>query len=188
MRRDLLPGDVVVVRTPDHNFWDRVAAALIRFGAALEGRANLDNHVAIVHHRDDAGILWGIEGRPGGVGWVDLSTYDNRYLWSNAPEPKTDDQRHLICDTATAMLGVGYDWTAILDDGLEALRLEGLWRLHDEAWHLDPAWYTGASPAHVVCSSLADYLYGKAGLAHPGRERLTTPADWLELMLAKGWR
>lgn len=44
------------------------AARLIRLGAALLDEPNLDNHVAIVRHRDDTGVWWAIEGRPGALG------------------------------------------------------------------------------------------------------------------------
>lgn len=172
------PGDVVVVRTPSLSWWDRWASFLIRFGAALRDEPNLCNHVAIVHHADPVtGDVWLIEARPGGVGWATLASYDNKYLVSNWAEMKTDEQRQAVCDAAVGMLGVRYDWNAILGDAEEALHLAALWR----------GWSSGGAPAHVVCSSLADWLYGKVGLAHPGNGRLTTPGDWYELFLTKGW-
>lgn len=61
----LKPADVLVVRTSGF------AADMIRLGAALTGKPNLDNHVAVMHHWDGE-VPWGLEGKPGGVGWVDL--------------------------------------------------------------------------------------------------------------------
>lgn len=174
----LQPGDVVAVRSTSRNFWQRLFARLIRFGAALEDKANLVNHIVIVHHRDAAGVLWGIEGRPGGVGWVDLAEYDNKYLASNTAEPKSANQREDICGYAMGLLGVAYDWLAIGVDATTAAHLTELWG--DREWGDRP-------PAHVVCSSLADYVYDRVGLAHPGNGRYTTPADWYELFLTNGW-
>ena len=173
------PGDVLVVRTPAPTWWDRTASRLIRLGAALRDRPNLDNHVAVMHHTDAAGTPWGIEGRPGGVGWVDLRPYDNPYLLTNAAQPKTDAQRHQVRQAAVGMLGVGYDWAAIGMDTADALGLDHLWRAHD--WGNQP-------PAHVVCSSLGAWVYHHAGLAEPNTPMLTTtPGDWADWILRRGW-
>lgn len=173
------PGDVVLVRTRG---W---TGALIRFGAALLGRPNVHNHVAIVHHADDAGVMWGIEGRPGGVGWVDMDVYLND-SWSlaNTDQPKTADQRTRVAEAAYSMLKMRYDWTAIASDALKALHLERLWRAKD--------YNEDTVPGQVVCSSLADYVYAKVGLASPGLTdgdgiRFTTPADWDMFIDTKGW-
>ena len=61
----LQPGDVILVRTGG------LAATMIRFGAALRGAPNLNNHVAVAHHLDAHGTLWCVEGSPGGAGWRD---------------------------------------------------------------------------------------------------------------------
>lgn len=170
------PGDVLVVRTPDRRCWDRAASYLIRLGAALRDRPNLDNHVAVYHHTDAAGTPWGIEGRPGGVGWVDLRQYDNPWLLTNAAQPKTDAQRHLVCQAAVGLLGVGYDWAAIGMDTADALGLDHLWRVAED-WGAKP-------PGHVVCSSLAAWAYQHADLDRPpGRMMTTTPGDWSEFIL-----
>lgn len=175
----LLAGDVCVVRT------NGFAGALIRLGAALLGRPNMRNHVAIVHHRDAAGTLWGIEARPGGVGWVDMADYlASSWTISNAAQPKTDEQRAAIAKTAEAMLQVPYDWTAIAADAMHAIRADRLWRARG---------YGLAVPAQVVCSSLADYLYSTNGLASPDLTdgdgvRFTTPADWDLFIETEGWR
>ena len=170
----LAPGDVVAVRTGG---W---AARLIRFGQALRGVPNLDNHIVIVHHADAGGTLWGIEGRPGGMGWVNVGHYASRYMISNADQPKTDAQRAVVCAEMERMLGTRYDWEAIAEDGVGAL---GLGRL----WHED--WHGQGPPAHVVCSSAASWLYGQVQLARPGRtvDRLTMPGDWTAFDLSREW-
>src|SRR5690242_20152365 len=69
----VLPGDILAVNTGMH-----FGSRMIRFGAAVRelvtGKAEPDfvNHIAFVHHIDAHGVPWGLEGRPGGVGWVDL--------------------------------------------------------------------------------------------------------------------
>lgn len=172
---DVQPGDVLVVRTPPTIFgW------LIRFGAALRGRPNLDDHVVIAHHLDDAGVLWGIEGRPGGVGWVDVAVYSGPYVFSNADQTKTQAQRAEVCELAKAALGTPYDWVAILDDAADTLGLGELWPCRD---------YGSQPPGHVVCSSLAAWIYGRVGLDHPaGAARWSTPSDWTDWILRRGWQ
>lgn len=168
------PGDVLAVRTPS-----RIFGSIIRFGEALAGRPHRDDHVVIAHHSDDAGTQWGIEGRPGGVGWVDIATYDNRWLLNNAVQYKTPSQRQQVCDAAVALLGAPYDWAAIGMDALTALGFQRLWPSRD---------FGDRPPGHVVCSSFAAWLYRHVGLAEPStRERWTTPGDWAQFMIDEGW-
>jgi hypothetical protein len=168
------PGDVIAVRTPPSVFgW------LIRLGALLRGRPSTVDHVVLVHHVDQAGRLWGIEGRPGGVGWVDLAAYNNRWLLSNRDQPKTDAQRARVCELAVDMLGTPYDWPAIIHDAAIAFRLDHLWRSAD---------FGARAPGHVVCSSLVAWLYHQAGLAAPrGPLETCWPADWANFILREGW-
>jgi hypothetical protein len=181
----LKPGDVIVVRTPDHGFWDRLTSRLIRLGAGIEDKPDMENHVAIVHHTDASGTKWVIEARPGGVGWADIREYDNPYTISNAAQEKADSQRAAICAAAEGMLKVSYDWGAIIHDGLRILHLVSLWA--------DKSWDNGKPPAHVVCSSLASYIYEECGLAYPELKggvksiRFTMPADWAEWIIKQGW-
>lgn len=172
---DVSPGDVIAVRTKPNLFgW------LIRLAAALRGQSPLIDHIVIVHHTDAAGTLWGIEGRPGGVGWVDLATYDNPHARSNAAQAKTPEQRTIICDTAVALLGTPYDWAAIIGDAATALGLDRLWQAAD---------WDELAPGHVVCASLAAWLYReRAHLAEPDRPMLrTTPGDWVTFFDTQGW-
>lgn len=164
-------GDLLFTRT------ESLGGRLIRFGAALLDEPNLDNHVAIVHHRDGSGRWWAIEGRPGGAGWVDARHYlACDHTGNNALQPKTARQRARVAEAAMGMLGVGYDWAAVIEDTLMCLRLGELWQQD---------WHGAGPPAHVVCSSLAAYLYQVVGLDRPTRHeaRFTTPADWSDFVL-----
>ena len=173
------PGDVLAVRSPG------TAGRLIRFGAAVRelvsgsAEPNMDNHIAVVHHTDKAGTVWCLEGRPGGVGWRDASDY-LRSPWTvtNAGQPKTDDQRKIVCSGALAMIGTPYDWVGIAADAAAAVDLSALFA---------PKWPGSRPPGEVVCSSLAGWLYQHAGLAGPaGRE--ATPADWVAFIVSHGYQ
>lgn len=171
---NLAPGDVIAVATGG------TAAKLIDTGALLTGGIPLDNHVVIMHHFTD-GVPWGIEGRPGGVGWADLRRYINDpHSVGNVAQPKTDAQRAIVVKQAETMLGTPYDWAAIATDTLVALRLPSLF---------GEDWGGQGAPGHVVCSSLAAYLYQVSALVHPvvHPDRLCTPADWTEFSIAARW-
>jgi hypothetical protein len=172
------PGDVVLTRSKGWVGW------IIRFGAALLDRPNIRNHVIVVHHRDDAGTLWGIEGRPGGVGWVDMTAVMRSRLTStNAAQPKDLRARATIASAVEAAIERPYDWGAIAQAAAESLRIDRLWRSPE--FRED-----GLVPAGVICSALADWAYERAGLASPGgagRTRYTTPADWDLFIQSRGW-
>ena len=172
------PGDVLAVNTGSS--W---GAWWIRLGAALRDQPNLSNHIAVVHHTDAHGTTWGIEGRPGGVGWVDCAAYlRSRNLLANTAQPKTDAQRAAVCATMEKLLGTAYDWEAIVNDGAADLGI----RLPD--W--SPDWAPGNGwtvPGHVVCSSAAQYAYLKNGLACPPGDRGCQPSDWDGFILNQGW-
>lgn len=172
-------GDVLVTR--EGPWW---ASAAIRLGSRLRNRPSFCNHVIVVHHRDEAGTLWGIEGRPGGVGWRDLS---DPLTWPetnvNNDQPKTDAQRTAIADVMVQMLGTPYDWAGIAEDTRQALHA---------AWGFSVAreWKDDQVPGHVVCSSLADYAYERVGLPNPGGSKITratTPGDWDQWMIDRAW-
>lgn len=173
------PGDVVAVRSS--NF----VSVAIRFGAALLDKPNLSNHIAVVHHLttnpDGSTTLWGIEGKPGGVGWIDMTGYLNsKWTLGNNNQPKTIDQIDHICKVMEAMLGTAYDWAAIAADAFEAMHLPALFGEH---------WSKSGTPGHVVCSSVAAYAYLQAGLKHPNLndERRCSPGDWNEFIITRGW-
>lgn len=170
-RAEVGPGDVLVTRSRG---W---VARLIRARAAVLGKPSIDNHVAVLHHLDRAGTWWAIEGRPDGIGWADAGPYlADRHTVTNVGQPKTARQRAQIINAAEDMLGVAYDWRAVLTDALMVAHLESL---------TNAPWPDPDAPGHLVCSSLAAYLYRRAGLDHPHdrRPRYVTPADWAEFII-----
>jgi hypothetical protein len=167
-------GDVLAVATSVN--W---AAKFIDIGAVLAGKPALNNHVVVVHHQTD-GVWWGVEGKPGGVGWADIRGYlrDPRTT-SNVAQPKTEADRAAITAYAETLLGRPYDWEAIADDALRDLHLP-TWFAQD--------WKPSGVPGHVVCSSFAAWLYDQRGLVRPtGTARYIQPADWTKFNLARGW-
>lgn len=177
---DLLkPGDVLVTRSD--GFFPRI----IRLGQALVGSPNTVNHAIIAHHYDDAGTFWGIEGRPGGVGWVDLTDrVSSPFTNANVMQAKDAVQRAAIVKLSGALLGTPYDWAAIAADGMRAIRAQRLWKSKD--------YEDGKPPAHVVCSSYADWVYHELGLPSPSRmsgvSREVTPGDWETFIVEEGWK
>lgn len=172
---ELQPGDVICTRS------NGIVGKLIRFGAALLGRSNLVNHVIIVHHFDASGTLWGLEGRAGGVGWIDMTDKVDRFSNANTAQPKTTEQRKRIAELSGQLLGTPYDWEAIVVSAMAALRINKLWRSRE---------YKGGVPGHVICSAFADWVYEEVGLASPGKNgvtRYTTPADWDEFIMEGNW-
>jgi hypothetical protein len=156
-----------------------IAAVMIRFGAALRGRPNLSNHVAVVHHTDPHGTTWAIEGRPAGVGWADAGPYlASAWTLTNAAQPMTPAQGAGIAATMQALLGTPYDWEAIAADAAATfgLTLPG-W---DQTWK-------GVVPGHVQCASAAAYALAKQGMAHPGGDRACDPGAWDQFILTRGW-
>lgn len=176
---NLMAGDVVCIQSKGLNPW------LIRLGAFLRGRPAVFSHVLIVSHVDRSGTLWGIEGRPGGVGWVDVnaSLRRSRYTLDNSEQPdRTPEDRVKVAKLAASLLGKPYDWSAIVADAMQSLGIPDLWgsREYEEA----------VAPAHVVCSSFADWLYERVGWANPGlatKTRHTTPGDWGDFIIRKRW-
>lgn len=173
---DLQPGQVMAVRVGSG--W---TSRLIRFGACCRDKPNIDNHCAVVHHQDSKGVWWGLEGRPGGVGWIDLRRYlKDPYTVINTEQP-LNGKGGDIAKAAEQMIGTEYDWAGI---GADAFRDLGLPGLFEQNWH-----GTGA-PGHVVCSSYVAWLYAAWGLAHPslGEERRCQPYDWTVFIMEQGWR
>lgn len=170
----LKPADVLVVRTGGK------MADLIRFGEGLAGKPNLNNHVAFMHHWDK-NVPWGLEGKPGGVGWRDLRDYlADPFTMTNVLQPgRPDADRALAAEEAQGMLGTKYDWQAILGDGFADLSVK-LW---------NQQWPHGKPPGEVVCSSFAAYVYAQRGWAHPdlGHERYCQPSGWTDLIIRNKW-
>lgn len=172
-------GDVIVTREgPWYVSWP------IRLGSALLGLPAFTNHCIVIHHRNPDTDHWmGIEGRPGGVGWVDVTSRLSAPLTNaNTEQPKTEEQRFLVATAAEQLLNMPYDWAAILHDSLEAARLWDLLNAKE--------WEDGELPGQVVCSAFADWAYEKVGLPNPGGNRLTRftfPAHWDRFMMKRGW-
>ena len=176
------PGDIWAVR----NFG--LVARLIRLGAAIRylftggnNYADLVNHVVVVIKNTD-GVWWGIEGRPGGVGWVDLTQYINQPVTvTNADQPKTDAQRAAIVALVPQVLGKQYDWDAIMASAAADLHLPALFS------GLDTRWGT-VVPGHFICSALAQWIYTHVGLPAPAEGRDTQPSDWVAWCLSRQWQ
>jgi hypothetical protein len=155
----------------------------IEIGAVFDGEPAAQ-HVAVVHHVGPAGVLWGIEGRPGGVGWVDCAKYVKSPLTvANTGQPITEEARMSIAVLMESMLGTPYDWAAIAEDGgMIFTRKFGL----ADIWHEK---VNGVLPGHVVCSALAAYGYDRCGQPAPlpGDYRHVTPSDWLRFIIDHGY-
>jgi hypothetical protein len=170
-------GDVLITR--EGPWW---VSAAIRFGAWLAGTPAFCNHAIIVHHQNPDGTWIGIEGKPGGVDWRDLT---GPLTWTltnaNNAQPKTEAQRYLIAKASESLLHAVYDWDAIVTDAQTAAR----W-----IWHKAREWQPGEIPSAVVCSSFADWAYEQVGLANPGGPevtRMTTPGDWDRFIQDEEW-
>ncbi len=183
----LQPGDVIVLRTPDGaGWWIRRRALMLKHPWQpwrwLSDKSTLVNPVAIFSHIDEAGLPGGLEGRPGGFGWANLTKYlADPATIANEMQPKTEEQRDKVVRLATAAVGIPYDWAAILAMGAGAA---GLPFLLDE-------WPEQGVPSHMVCSSAADYFYEAAGLPNPGgytKTRGTDPQDWAAFCTGKLWQ
>lgn len=175
LRTRVQPGDALVVHDP--GLW----AEIIRIGGFIEGQPHKWNHLAVFHHVDPVGTFWGIEGRPGGVGWRDVGAYlDDPLTLTNIEQHKTPEQRAGINVSMEAMASAhtDYDWPAIARDTLIAIN--PIWGM------LSDNWGPGV-PGHVVCSSAYDYAAEHMGLVTPSRDRFCAPWDWAKLIMDRTW-
>ena len=171
----LKPGAILAVRTGGF-FGD-----MIRFGGALLDEPNMENHIAVLHHQDDKGTWWCLEGRPGGVGWRDATAYLNSpWTITNRNQPLMDEQRAEICNKMDAMINRSYDWRAIVEDGLRDIHIEDPW---------GEKWTNGEVDGGVVCSSVAAYTYGFARAAYPHNvnQPHVQPADWVQFIIENNY-
>lgn len=171
---DLKPGDILVVADKK---WP---SFFIKLGALLKGDSALHNHVAVISHRDDAGTLWAVEGRPSGTGWVDASIYLKApFTKTNAglDRNRTDAERAQVVAIVQGMVGTKYDWSAIVELGMDAIGAGELWRAKE---------YGDAEvPAHTICSALAAWAYKRVGWKRPDEKaRFTTPGEWYDFIAA----
>lgn len=175
------PGMVLAVHTAG------MFAEGIRMGSVLIDETSAQNHILVLHHQDTVtGRWWGIEGRPGGVGWRDASDYlSNVATVSNQHQPLDTGQQALVCSTMQQTLGTPYDWDAIMQDAARDLHLPETWAGTHENWNN----VRGSVPAHVVCSSVAAWAYRQASAEYPRQVDLrhTQPADWVQFILANNY-
>lgn len=173
----LRPGDVVVT---EMGIW--IVRVLIWIQAVLTGRAKYakGGHVIVVSHRDEQGRLWGIEGRPGGIGWCQLDKRAGKWGLSNVEQSKDSVQRSKIVETMKTLLGTKYDYDAYVKIALSTVGVNTDWTD-----------FNGNDvPSHFICSAVADYVYEDVGLANPGGfkiTRLTTPAEWAFFIGERKW-
>lgn len=186
----LRPGDILAVNT--HSFW----GWFIRLGAWLRGQDSKHDHIVVIYGRDEVGVLRGLEARPGGVGWVNVTRdYDHAYFVANVGQPKTEEQRTFIAENAKLMLGTPYDWSAIVVAGATVIGA-ARWRAAKvllDRWQLIVAAYpTDKAPLQVMCASYAVWLTHHApdpALDYPNQHGAswTTPADWVDWMKKTGF-
>jgi hypothetical protein len=172
---DVQPGDVLLTRHP-RNRW----GWLERIGLGIGDQPAVWDHVIVAHHTDPAGTHWGVQGQPGVVSYVDIGPWlADRWTIHNADQPKSGDQRGAVCAVMETMVTgkTPYDWTAIVIDAVQAIA--PLWKERGR--------WGNKVPAHVVCSSAADYAYTTVGLANPQADRWCTPADWASFLIRRGW-
>jgi hypothetical protein len=191
MTEQAAPGVILAVWTSSGE-----GSKLIRVGEALMGRPAVANHVAVVTHQDTLQRWMGIEGKPGGVGPVDVTHWltDSRTRGNYAQvahmqqDPGWDTQCQTFLASCAKSLGIQYDWTGIAEDTCNALHLTDMKEAIDHLWRWPSEGNT--LPGHVVCSSLAAALYKQMGWAHPGIgvERDVTPADWWDWSDKQAWQ
>jgi hypothetical protein len=159
-----------------------IVRVMIWIQALFTGRAKYSKagHVIVVSHRDTEGRLWGIEGRPGGIGWADLDKRNGKWGLSNVEQPKTASARVKLVDSMVALLGAPYDYPAYLKLAMDILRISPRWT----------DWNNKEIPSSYICSAVADQIYENEGLPNPGGDKLTrfvTPAEWAEFIDKKQW-
>lgn len=182
---EVKPGDVLLVRNRGTAVGTRLARWGIKLGAWLERKPTTWTHVIVAHHVDEAGVFWGVQGQPGTVGWVDLKPYlADPVTLTNRGQLKTAAQRDDVYAAMLPLVGQArYDWGVIAADAAIAL---GAARHVEPLWNMLDTWGPGV-PGHVVCSSLADYAYERAGLESPAADRFCLPADWARLIQERNW-
>jgi hypothetical protein len=173
----LQPGDVVIV---EMGIW--IVRVMIWIQAVFTGRAKYrkSGHVIVVSHRDETGKLWGIEGRPGGIGWADMDKRTGKWGLSNHEQPKTAEVRVKLVDSMVALLGSKYDYPAYLKLAMDLVGISPRWT----------DWTGNDVPTSYICSAVADQIYENEGLANPGGNTVTrfvTPAEWAEFIDKKQW-
>ena len=173
MNTPIQPGDFICTRT------NTAAAWLIRLGALIRGHDANVNHVVLFHHIDNAGIAWGIDANPKGVGWRnDIHKLANQpFSVDNRHQPKTPEQRAGVCRSMERLLESTYGWATILGDALETVGLPTPW---------DDQWQVGVPP-HVVCANAIDWSMENVGLPTPAADMSLQPGELAAWARRRGW-
>lgn len=174
----LKPGDVVVVKMGG---WFLRALIWVQAFITMRSLKYVNyGHVIVVDHLDAEGRLWGIEARPGGIGWSDLDKRSGQYGISNSDQPKTDLVRAKLTQVMQQLLGTRYDYTAYLEIALQTLGITPQWT----------DFQGNDVPVQFICSAVADYVYEEENLPNPGGfeiTRFTTPAQWASFIDKRQW-
>lgn len=174
----LKPGDVVIV---EMGIW--IVRVMIWIQAFFTGRARYSKagHIIVVSHTDNEGRVWGLEGRPGGIGWTNLDKRHGKWAVTNVDQPKTAEVRAKLVESMEALLGAKYDYPAYLKLALDMVGITTRWTVEYTEDEL---------PVSYICSAVADHIYEVNGLPNPGGNqvtRFTTPAEWAYFIATKGW-
>jgi hypothetical protein len=153
------------VRTPGFGSW------LIRVGTR-----SWANHVFIT--LDDRGTI--AEAEPGGLRKAHLDEYEGYRCSLNLHEMYTPDQRQKVVDGTTALIGVPYDDLAIVNDGLEVLRVH--WRWLIKAANSDHELMCSQAVAVVGAQAGFDWLCGRSAAVE------VTPADLAKRDVMVPWQ
>lgn len=175
--KTLKPGDVIVT---EMGVW--IIRILIWIQAILTGKSKYrqSGHIIVFTHVDTEGRYWGIEGRPGGVGWAQLDKRSGKWALTNVDQPKDAAQRSKIVETMKELIGTKYDYSAYVAIALQTVGITTEWT----------DFKGNQVPTHVICSAVADYVYEDVGLDNPGGYRITrftTPAEWAEFVDKREW-
>jgi hypothetical protein len=174
-------GDIVCTRNVKG-----LPARLIRLRAGLLDEPNLVNHVIIVHHQAKNLDWIGLEGKPGGVGWTNLTkrkVLSSPWVITNQNQPKTEEQRFMVSKAAEKLLGTQYDWVGIAEEAL-------LWADTSKVVSfINQSWGDGQPPEHVFCSNYADWSYDSVGIDSPGKkfDRTVSPNKWAQFILENSY-
>lgn len=184
MITDLKHGDVLCIADNTKAGWFvRFRDKLPWMRSGVELSPGTFSHVAMVTHIDMQGVLWGLEGKPSRVEFVNLAKYlAMGTTISNRKQPKTDEQRRAVVKCMLELYAVKYDWAAIVSLGAATFGHPLMWMAQE--------WDELKPPKSVVCSSSLDAAYERSGLANPGggvNTRLTTPDHWGDFILRNGW-
>jgi hypothetical protein len=152
------------VRTPGFGPW------LIRAGTHSPY-----NHVFVT--LDDKGTI--AEAEPGGLRKARFEEYEGCRMALNLREPYTAAQRQQVVDATTPLIGIPYDDIAVVNDGLEVLRIHWRWLIK------------AANSAHELMCSQAVSMVGHAAgfdwMCGRSTAAEVTPADLARREYMVGW-